>query len=87
MSIDRFCLVDDKKIYHWMICTEIVEDLQRNGGSSWGNHSVYVMQGGVEYPTRTLRTPRPTSRSGVVSQSKTSRSPSTASSSLGEGCP
>src|SRR5271157_5779061 len=49
MSIDKFCLVDEKKIYHWMICTEIVEDLQRKGGSSWGNHSVYVMQGGVEY--------------------------------------
>jgi hypothetical protein len=49
MSIDRFCLIDEKKIYHWMICTEIVEDLQRKGGSSWGNHSVYVMQGGVEY--------------------------------------
>jgi len=49
MSIDRFCLVDDRKIYHWVICTEIVEDLQQNGGSAWGNHRVYVMQGGIEY--------------------------------------
>jgi hypothetical protein len=49
MSIDRFCLVDEKRIYNWMICTEIVEDLQRKGGSSWGDSSVYVMQGGVEY--------------------------------------
>jgi len=49
MSIDRFCLVDEKKMYHCMICTEIVEELQRKGGSSWGNHSVYVMQGGIEY--------------------------------------
>jgi hypothetical protein len=49
MSIDRFCLVDEKKLYHWMICTEIVEDLQRNGTDSWSDHTVYVMQGGVEY--------------------------------------
>jgi hypothetical protein len=49
MSIDRFCLVDEKKIYKWMICTEIVEDLQRKGCSSSGKHSVYVMQGGIEY--------------------------------------
>ena len=49
MSIDRFCLVDEGKIYHWMICTEIVEDIQRNGTASWGNHNVYVMQAGIEY--------------------------------------
>jgi hypothetical protein len=49
MSIDRFCLIDDKEIYHWMICTEIVEDIQRIGTASWGDHNVYVMQGGIEY--------------------------------------
>jgi hypothetical protein len=49
MSIDRFCLVDEKKLYHWMICNEIVEDSQCNGTDSWSNHTVHVMQGGVEY--------------------------------------
>jgi hypothetical protein len=49
MSIDRFCLVDEKKIYNWMICTQIVEELQRKGTDSWSDHTVYVMQGGVEY--------------------------------------
>jgi hypothetical protein len=49
MSIDRFCLVDEKKLYHWMTCTEIVEDLQRNGTDPSSDHTVYMMQDGVEY--------------------------------------
>jgi len=49
VSIDQFCRVDEKKLYHWMICTEIVEDFVRNGTGSWSDHTVYVMQGGIEY--------------------------------------
>ena len=49
MSIDHFCLVDEKKMYHWMICTEIIEDLQRKGGAEYGDNTVYVMQGSIEY--------------------------------------
>jgi hypothetical protein len=55
MSIDHWILVDANaksvsgKVYNRMICTEIIEELQAKGSSSWGNHSVYTMQGGIEY--------------------------------------
>jgi hypothetical protein len=55
MSIDHWILVDANaksvsgKVYNRMICTEIIEELRAKGSSSWGNHSVYIMQGGVEY--------------------------------------
>lgn len=55
MSIDHWILVDANaksvsgKVYNRMICTEIIEELQAKGSSSWGNHSVYIMQGGIEY--------------------------------------
>ncbi len=55
MSIDHWILVDANaksvsgKVYNQMICTEIIEELQSKGSSSWGNHSVYIMQGGIEY--------------------------------------
>lgn len=49
MSIDHFIYVDKKKIYHRMICTEIIEQLRREGTAKWSGHSVYVMQGGIEY--------------------------------------
>jgi len=76
MSVDRFCLVDEKKLYHWMICTEIVEDFVRNGTGSWSDHTVYVMQGALSTCTctKTRRTPQRTSRSGVVSRWNASRS-------------
>lgn len=49
MSIDHFIYVDKKKIYHRMIYTEIIEQLRRKGTAKWSGHSVYVMQGGIEY--------------------------------------
>jgi hypothetical protein len=55
MSIDHWILVDadaksvSGKVYNRMICTEIIEELQAKGSSSWGDHSVYIMQGGIEY--------------------------------------
>jgi hypothetical protein len=55
MSIDHWILVAANaksvsgKVYNRMICTEIIEELQSKGSSSWSNHSVYIMQAGIEY--------------------------------------